>query len=235
MISIKDIKNPGKYGISLQESLLSLIQHKHFEERRLFLYGAVSSSCEYTESVLAYTSDFPLFSAPDITRFIVDFNREDDIEEETARLEGKSFERKPIWLYIDSIGGDVIEGFSLASAIELSKTPVYTVNIGDWASVALIVGAAGHKRYTLPYSRFMMHDGFDFIVGTSAKVQDAAKFNEKFETRIVKQFILRHTNPDKMTSDFYDAIYMHDFYMLPEEALNYGFVDEIIDDLSILK
>ena len=102
---------------------------------------------------------------------IIDCNRID---------EGKSpAEREPIRLYINSPGGDVTEGFALISAMELSKTPIHTINMGQWSSMAFLIGIAGHKRFSLPKASFLMHDGSIFLYGSANKVKDRIEFENR--------------------------------------------------------
>ena len=65
-------------------------------------------------------------------------------------------ERRPIKIFIDCVGGGSLTAmFTLIDAIKLSKTPVYTINIGTVCKEALYVYLAGHKRYAYPRSSFM--------------------------------------------------------------------------------
>ena len=56
-------------------------------------------------------------------------------------------QRVPIKVFIDSVGGLLVESMSLASVMAMSKTPVITVNIGEAYSGGAILLLAGHKRY----------------------------------------------------------------------------------------
>ncbi|MBQ3453120.1 ATP-dependent Clp protease proteolytic subunit [Candidatus Saccharibacteria bacterium] len=142
-------------------------------------------------------SDDGFYADASIASFIVeqilDINRIDDgIDPE---------EREPIRLYINSPGGDVTEGFALISAIEISKTPVYTINMGQWSSMAFLIGIAGHKRFSLPKASFLMHDGSIFLYGSANKVKDRVEFENRFENEVVKPFVLAHS---KMLEEDYD-------------------------------
>ena len=118
----------------------SLIEYQYFkdyEDRRLFLDSEIEANGDG--------------SIAELKERIMNYNRDD---------KGiKPKERKPILLFINSPGGDVQEGFSLVSFMSLSKTPIYTVNIGLWASMSFLIGIAGHKRFSLPNMTFLMHDG----------------------------------------------------------------------------
>ena len=140
-------------------------------------------------------------------------------------------EREPIRLYINSPGGDVTEGFALISAMELSKTPIHTINMGQWSSMAFLIGIAGHKRFSLPKASFLMHDGSIFLYGSANKVKDRIEFENRVEDEVVKPFVLEHS---KMSEEEYDKLDRKEFYMLAKDALKYGFIDEVITELDAI-
>ncbi len=152
---------------------------------------------------------------------IIGYNREDQGIEASLR--------KPIRLYINSPGGDINEGYSLISAIELSKTPVYTINMGVWYSMAFLIGITGHKRFALPYTTFLMHDGFNFVYDSGGKAQDKMKFNMRFESEVGKPHVLRHSN---LKESEYESLSRVEYYLLPKDAKERGFIDEIITSLD---
>ena len=67
-------------------------------------------------------------------------------------------EREPIKLYINSIGGSLDAAITIANSIQISKTPVYTFNIGSVHKESFLVYLAGHKRFAYPNSTFMFTD-----------------------------------------------------------------------------
>lgn len=133
-------------------------------------------------------------------------------------------ERKPILLYVVSEGGEVDSGFELIDAIQFSKTPVYTINLGYQYSMGFLIGLAGHKRYAAKNAKFLMHDGSNFVYNSGAKAQDQMRFNSRVEERI-KEYILSRGN---LTSEEYDAKLRVEWYMFADEAKERGFVDYII-------
>lgn len=187
------------------------------EGRRLYLYGQITSVDE---------QEIGFFNSSIITNMIEDifyFNRIDtEIDPE---------DREPIIIYINSPGGDLIEGFALISAMEISKTPIYTVNVGAWSSMSFLIGITGTKRYSLPYMTFLMHDGFGIAGGSMNKMQDKMEFDRRFEEEVVKKHVLKHS---KMNSDDYDMLRRVELYMLPEDALRRGFIDEIVTDIDTI-
>lgn len=101
-------------------------------------------------------------------------------------------ERTPIHIYIMSYGGDMDYMWSIVDTIETSKTPIYTVNVGTAASAASVIFMAGHKRFMLPRSRVIIHEGSAQMSGDSTKVLDASESYKKAIKRM-KQYIMSRT------------------------------------------
>ena len=132
--------------------------------------------------------------------------------------------RKPIKIYIDSYGGSVTAGFTIIDAILLSKTPVYTINMGTAYSMGLCVLVAGHKRYGYPNSTYLFHEGSTDIGQIDAgKFKNYSKFYEMLLEKL-KRFLMANT---KMTEELYKEKYRDDWWFFTDEALKYGFIDEI--------
>lgn len=112
----------------------------------------------------------------------------------------------------------------MIDAIRCSKTPVYTINLGYQYSMGFLIGLAGHRRYAMEHSKFLLHDGSNFIYNSGAKAQDQMEFNRKVEDR-VKQYILSRS---KLASEEYDSKLRVEWYMFSDEAKEKGFVDYII-------
>ena len=202
----------------LQLGLGDYEQYKIFMDRRIYLTTQIvctddEDGCDdyYRSATMRAVED------------IMDFNRAD--------IDVPVTDRKPIRIYINSPGGDITEGFSLLSAIELSKTPIYTINIGQWSSMAFLIGIAGHRRFSLPYMTFLMHDGSSGVFDSGSKAQDRMKFDDRFSNEVIKKHVLKHS---KMKAVEYDALVRVEYYMLPEDALEHGFIDEIIEDIDTI-
>lgn len=135
--------------------------------------------------------------------------------------------RLPIILYINSPGGDVTAGYSVIDIISNSKTPVYTVNIGMCDSMALYIFIAGKKRYSMPHSEFLLHDGCTGYMNSTAKVKDRVDFEMKQLEQMNKDYILAHTS---ISSKEYNSKYRMEYYFLPKEAKEIGVLDYIIGE-----
>lgn len=169
---------------------------------------------------LFINEDITPLSVEEPIKHILQFNAED---------RGKPIsERKPILLYLTSNGGDVDSGFELISAIETSETPVYTINLGYQYSMGFLIGIAGDKRYTMPYSKFLLHDGSTYIYNSTGKAREQMKFQNRAEERL-KEFILGRS---KLTEEAYDEYNNRktEWYMFADEAKELGFTDYIIGE-----
>lgn len=138
--------------------------------------------------------------------------------------------RIPIKLFIFSPGGDLAVTMNTVSMIRLSKTPVYTYNMGECFSGAFVLLIAGHKRFALPYSRAMCHFGSGVVGGTYGQTDNAMK-DYKAQVEVMKQFILDRTTipPKALNTKMTD-----DWYLNLDEQITNGVVDEVVEDMSVL-
>ena len=156
-----------------------------------------------------------------IDNFIRFFNKQDN--QNNTPIE----ERKPIKLFIDSIGGDIMGTLTIIDSIRQSDTPVYTINTGQAYSGGFFCFIAGHKRICYPNASFLFHEG---STGTFA---DANKFNNwaDFYKKILKR--LRNITLDftNITEEEYNEHQKDDWWFFAEEALEKGICDEISTEL----
>ena len=133
--------------------------------------------------------------------------------------------RKPIKIYIDSPGGDLSATFTMIDAIRLSKTPVWTVNVGMAYSGGFFTYIAGHKRFAYPHSSFMYHEGSASNGGTSTQFQNFAAFY-KSQLNQLRDITLEYT---KITPELYEEKRRDDWWLSADEAVELGIVDEIAE------
>lgn len=140
-------------------------------------------------------------------------------------------DRKPIILYLNTPGGSVVDGYGLIDAILTSETPVYTVNMAQCASMGFLIFIAGSKRYAMPHSEFLMHDGSTFTWDSTAKAKDRMEFETVQLEKMTKNYIISHT---KINEKLYDEKYRVEWYFLVDEAKEVGVADYIVGkDCSI--
>ena len=135
--------------------------------------------------------------------------------------------RRPIKVYINSQGGSVPDGYALIDAINLSKTPVYTINLALAASMGFLIFIAGHKRYCMPHAEFLMHDGSTMGYDSTAKMRDRMEFETVELEKETKKYIMNKTNIDE---NLYNEKYRCEWYFLPKKAKEIGATDYIIGE-----
>lgn len=133
---------------------------------------------------------------------------------------------KDIDIYINSPGGTVIDGLAIYDTMQLIKPDVSTICVGLAASMGaiLLTGGAKGKRFALPNSRLMIHQPAGGVHGTASDVEIQVK--EIIVARERLYDIIAHHTGKKTAQVAKDAD--RDKYFSPEEAREYGLIDEII-------
>lgn len=133
---------------------------------------------------------------------------------------------KDIHLYINSPGGSVTAGMSIYDTMQFIKPEIATYCMGQAASAAAVLLAAGTKgkRFALPNSRIMIHQGSAGFRGNVPDIEIAAKETMDL-TRTLTQIMADHTGQpfDKVKSDT-----QRDYYMTGQQAFEYGIVDQVM-------
>ena len=136
--------------------------------------------------------------------------------------------RKPIILYIMSYGGDLDYMYMLIDTINLSQTPIYTVNIGVAVSAASLIFMSGHKRFMTPFSKVLIHEGSAKLEGDAVKVMDASEDYKK-SLKQMKEFIMAKTEIPKQLLFKKRS---NDWTLTADECLTYKVCDRIITTLD---
>lgn len=158
--------------------------------------------------------------ATDLIKMIIRCNKED---------KGLAVEdRKPIKIFIDSPGGDVTFMWSAIKMIEMSKTPVWTINYCTAYSAAAEILASGHKRFAFPGSHVMIHLGSCAYSGDVANVETTKKYFDALSKKTVDHLLERTKIEPKM----FKKKTMTDWFLDEDEALKNGVVDKIIDSFD---
>lgn len=134
--------------------------------------------------------------------------------------------KKDISLYINSPGGSVTAGLAIYDTMKYLECDINTYCIGQAASMGALLLAAGTKgkRYSLPHSRVMIHQPSGGVTGTSADI--ALQAREIIKTKKMISEIISECTGKDVDKILIDAD--RDFYMSPEEAKDYGIVDEVV-------
>ena len=203
--NMKDDDVEAFFFDQLEESLTEngllddLIHLRELQERRLFLIDGISDE-----------------TVTPIVKAIMRYNIEDKGKEVA--------ERKPIILYLDTVGGEITSGYRLIDTIVWSKTPVHIVNMGTCYSMGFYIFIAGDVRYASKNARFLLHDGTIGFSNSTGKARDLVEFNDRVESRI-RDDVLTWTG---ITKDIYDSKIRTEWYMFADEAKSFGLVDKII-------
>ena len=133
---------------------------------------------------------------------------------------------KDISLYIHCPGGIISSGLAIYDTMQLIKPDVSTICVGLAASMGTLLLCAGAKgkRYALPNSTIHMHQAVGGAQGQASDIVIAAREIAR-QQDLIKDIIVKHTGQplDKVTHDT-----DRDFYLNPEQAVEYGIVDEIL-------
>ena len=133
---------------------------------------------------------------------------------------------KDISLYVNSPGGSAYAGMAIYDAMQYVRSDVSTVCLGMGMSAAAMIlcGGAAGKRFALPNSKIMIHQGSAGFRGTPADIQIAAR-EVLSMTRRMAELIALHSGQEveQVVRDI-----DRDRFMTPEEAVSYGLVDQII-------
>ena len=131
-----------------------------------------------------------------------------------------------IYLYINSPGGEVSPGMAIYDTMQYVKAPVSTICLGQSASLAAVILAAGRKgkRYALPHSRILIHQPWGGAQGQATDIEIQARELIRIK-RMINEILSYHTGQpvERIQKDT-----ERDYFMSPEEAKEYGIIDEII-------
>ncbi|HCO02905.1 MAG TPA: ATP-dependent Clp protease proteolytic subunit [Actinobacteria bacterium] len=138
---------------------------------------------------------------------------------------------KDINLYINSPGGDITSLFAIYDTMKYIKCDVSTIVMGQAASAAAVILAAGTKgkRYALPHSRVLIHQPHGGAQGQAVDIEIQAKEILRYR-RLLDEILAEHTGQtiEKVKGDT-----DRDFIMTAEQALEYGVIDEVISTRKV--
>jgi len=133
-----------------------------------------------------------------------------------------------ISLYINSPGGSVDDTMAVYDTIRFVSSPVATFCIGRAQSGAAVILAAGSKerRHALPHAKIMLHQPWGGVTGQAADIQIQAEEILKAK-QVINEILAKHTNQpiEKIQEET-----ERDRYLTAEEALEYGLIDEVLQE-----
>lgn len=138
-----------------------------------------------------------------------------------------SCNHKDITMYINSGGGSVSAGLAIYDIMNMIKSDVKTICIGRCASIAsiLLINGAKGKRFILPNAEIMIHELSSSMIGKISEVEGRFEHAREINNRI-QEIIVKKTK--KSLEEIKIETDRRDNWMNSQEALKYGFVDEIL-------
>ena len=133
---------------------------------------------------------------------------------------------KDISLYIHCPGGIISAGLAIYDTMQLIRCDVSTICVGLAASMGTLLLSAGAKgkRYALPNSTVHLHQAFGGAQGQAADIEIAAREIMRMQ-ELIRGILVKHTGQtlEKIVHDT-----DRDFYLNPQQAVEYGIVDEVL-------
>lgn len=135
---------------------------------------------------------------------------------------------KEISIYINSPGGVVTSGLSIYDTMQYIKPKCSTLVIGQAASMGSVLLAGGEKgmRFALPNSRIMVHQPSGGFQGQASDIMIHAAETQKLKDRLYDIYV-KHTGQTKKAVE---KALDRDNFMSPEEAKDWGHIDEIVEN-----
>ena len=157
-----------------------------------------------------------------IIRMIVAWNRNDK--------DLPISERRPIKIIINSYGGDIDATLSMVDIIKISKTPIYTYNVGVAMSGGFYILIAGHKKYALKNSQSLVHQGSGGFEGTAEEIKSHTAQYNKLLARLFDHVL----GCTKIPKDLLNKKKKSEWFINGEDQVELGVVDGIITDIDEL-
>jgi ATP-dependent Clp protease protease subunit len=133
---------------------------------------------------------------------------------------------KDISLYINSPGGSVTAGLAIYDTIQYIRADVQTICMGQAASMAAVLLAAGTagKRLALPSSRVLLHQPWGGVQGQASDIGIQAREMVRLKNLLI-DILVKHTGKER---DVIIADLERDYFMGAEDTVGYGLVDKVL-------
>lgn len=138
--------------------------------------------------------------------------------------------RKPIKLMFFSYGGQIDINYSFIDLIQQSKTPIWGINMGQACSAACFIFIACHKRFTMPRSSFLIHQG-GVDGGFSGTYEQVVASIMEYQRQVEElgAYLIEYT---KIDQEMLNERFASEWYLTANEAIELGVADKIIDDID---
>lgn len=140
---------------------------------------------------------------------------------------------KPVYIYIDSPGGDVDSGFAIFDAIRFVSCPVYIIGIGLIASAAalILLSVPKERRFGFENSRYLIHQPLSEMRGVATDVEIYAKEMENTRA-LINKIISEQTGQtlEKVTLDT-----ERDYWLDSKASIEYGLISKVVNNRKDLE
>ena len=214
-----ELNLPDKIGYVLDKDITEYY-YAYLSNKEITSFDKLTEISDITNRNLYVLGDITVDTGIAIETMIRFYNQVDN------QLNISPEDRVPIKIWINSGGGALDAAFTVCDVIEMSKTPIITINQGTAASAAALMFLAGHRRITFPRAYFMLHEGSAGISQIDAHKFQAFSDFYKIQREQLKQIILEKTT---LSEEEYDKRAKDDWWIFATEAIQLKIVDEIMD------
>lgn len=157
-------------------------------------------------------------SANDVIWLIYEINKEDANKQTDTR--------EPIHIILNSVGGNIYDGFAIVDAMMISKTPIHITVLGKAMSMALLIVTCSDYARTTKHTTFMYHDSnYDLSGKTSfhkQEIKEVDRMDSLYDELLISTTKLTKKQLDQVKKE------RKEWYITADQALKFGIVDEII-------
>ena len=216
---VNEILAPIKVGHSIYNDITQAYK-SYFEVDKVDNLDGLSEYSDASNRNLYFMGDINADTGVAVENMIRFYNQADKQFNVTKE------DRIPIKIWINSYGGDLQAALTTCDAINLSETPIYTINQGQAASAAALIFLAGHKRIAFPKSYLMIHEGSIGVSQIDAHKFQAMSDFYKVQRTLLKKIIMEYTG---MSEEDYTSHAKDDWWMDVNDAMKYNMIDMVMD------
>ena len=140
---------------------------------------------------------------------------------------------KDIYLYVNTPGGSVSAGLAIVDTMNFIKSDVQTIVMGVAASMGTVIASSGAKgkRFMLPNAEYLIHQPMGGAGSGTQQTDMAIVAEHLLRTRNTLETILAENSGKSVEQIHKDA--ERDYWMSAQETLEYGFIDEIMENSNL--
>jgi ATP-dependent Clp protease protease subunit len=176
------------------------------------------------ERIIVLSEEIDSVSSSEVIKDILEINDYDDYK----KAKEPKYEPSPIRLIVNTIGGDVYQGFSIIGVIENSLTPIHGETYGLSMSMGLLIYASCHYRIASRFATFMYHEisypipGQESMSYHKQEAKETQRLQGMYDSYLISRSKLKKEKLNQV------RLSREDWYIPAKEALKLGIVDEIV-------